>query len=107
MFGMWDVGCGMFVGMWDVDLQNVKKIKPIKNGKNISNDADLCNIFNDFFSNVLSEINIPKKYHCFRNDMDSDSVLSLKCLKITQALRISKVKSSFRHFLLRILTLMQ
>ena len=22
MFGIWDVGCGMFVGMWDVDLQN-------------------------------------------------------------------------------------
>ena len=21
-FGMWDVGCGMFAGMWDVDLQN-------------------------------------------------------------------------------------
>ena len=23
MFGMWYVGCGMFAGMWDVDLQNV------------------------------------------------------------------------------------
>ena len=22
MFGMWDVECGMFAGMWDVDLQN-------------------------------------------------------------------------------------
>ena len=22
MFGMWDVECGMFTGMWDVDLQN-------------------------------------------------------------------------------------
>ena len=22
MFGMWDVGCEMFTGMWDVDLQN-------------------------------------------------------------------------------------
>ena len=22
MFGMWHVGCGMFAGMWDVDLQN-------------------------------------------------------------------------------------
>ena len=22
MFGMWDVGCEMFAGMWDVDLQN-------------------------------------------------------------------------------------
>ena len=29
----------------------------------------------DFFSNIISEINIPKKYHCFLNDMDSDSVL--------------------------------
>ena len=24
MFGMWDVGCGMFAGMWDVDLQNAE-----------------------------------------------------------------------------------
>ena len=24
MFGMWDVGCGMFARMWDVDLQNVE-----------------------------------------------------------------------------------
>ena len=23
--GMWDVGCGMFAGMWDVDLQNARK----------------------------------------------------------------------------------
>ena len=22
VFGMWDVGCEMFAGMWDVDLQN-------------------------------------------------------------------------------------
>ena len=21
-FGMWDVGCGMFTGMWDVDLRS-------------------------------------------------------------------------------------
>ena len=29
MFGMWDVGCGMFAGMWDVDLQNA--VTPGKN----------------------------------------------------------------------------
>ena len=34
------------------------------------------NIFNGFFSNIISELNIPKKY-CFPNDMDSDSVLSV------------------------------
>ena len=28
MFGMWDVGCGMFAGMWDVDLQNALYKKP-------------------------------------------------------------------------------
>ena len=34
MFGMWDVrdagcsGCGMFAGMWDVDLQNAQSTKP-------------------------------------------------------------------------------
>ena len=30
-----------------------------------------------FLSNIISELNIPKKYHCFLNDMDSDSVLSV------------------------------
>ena len=30
-----------------------------------------------FFSNIISELNIPRKYHCFLNDMDSDSVLSV------------------------------
>ena len=49
----------------------------IENGKTISNDSELCNIFNGFFSNIISELNIPKKYHCFMNDMDSDSVLSV------------------------------
>ena len=34
-------------------------------------------IFNGFFSNIISELNIPKKYQCFLNDMDSDSVLSV------------------------------
>ena len=37
----------------------------------------LCNIFSGFFSNIISELNIPKGYHCFLNDMDSDSVLSV------------------------------
>ena len=49
----------------------------IQNGKNISNDTELCNIFNGFFSNIISELKIPKKYHYFLNDMDSDSVLSI------------------------------
>ena len=30
-----------------------------------------------FFSIIVSELNIPKKYHCFLNDMDSDYVLSV------------------------------
>ena len=52
-------------------------INLIENGKTISNDSELYNIFNDFFSNIISELNIPKKCHCFMNDMDSDSVLSV------------------------------
>ena len=55
----------------------VEKINLIENNKNISNDTELCNIFNGFFSNIISELIIPKKYHCFLNDMDSDSVLSV------------------------------
>ena len=54
-----------------------EKIKLIENSKNFSNDTELCNIFNGFFSNIISEINNPKKYHCFLNDMDSDLVLSV------------------------------
>ena len=49
----------------------------IENGKNISNDAELCDIFNGFFSNIISKLNIPKKHQCFQNDMDADSVLSV------------------------------
>ena len=30
-----------------------------------------------FFSIIVSELNIPKKYHCFLNDMNSDYVLSV------------------------------
>ena len=45
--------------------------------KNISNDTELCDIFNGFFSNIISDLNIPKKYQCFLNDMDSDSLLSV------------------------------
>ena len=49
----------------------------IENDKNISNNTELCDIFNGFFSNIISELNIPKKYQCFLNDMDSDSILSV------------------------------
>ena len=54
-----------------------EKINLIENGKTISNDSELCNIFTDFLSNIISQLNIPKKYHCFMNDMDSDSVHSV------------------------------
>ena len=33
MFGMWDVrdvGCGMFTGLWDVDLENVFNLRLVK-----------------------------------------------------------------------------
>ena len=31
MFGMWDVECGMFTGMWDVDLQNAISMTYLSN----------------------------------------------------------------------------
>ena len=34
-----------------------EKFNFIENGKNISNDAELCNIFNGIFSNIISEFN--------------------------------------------------
>ena len=54
-----------------------EKINLIENGRTVSNDSELCNIFNGFFSNITSELNIPKKYHCFMIDMELDSVLSV------------------------------
>ena len=53
-----------------------EKINLFENGKNIFNDTELCDIFNDFFS-IISKLDITKKYQCFLNDMDSDSVLSV------------------------------
>ena len=37
-----------------------EKINLTENGKSISNDTELCSIFNGFFSNIISEFNIPK-----------------------------------------------
>ena len=54
-----------------------EKINLIENGKNLSNDTELCDIFNSFFSNIISELNITKKHQYFLNDMDSDSILSV------------------------------
>ena len=54
-----------------------EKINLIENGDNVSNDTELCDIFNGFFSNIISELNIPKMYRCFLNDMDSDSIPSV------------------------------
>ena len=54
-----------------------EKINLIENGKNITNDTELCNIFNGFFSSIIFKLNICKKYQYFLNDMDSDSVLSV------------------------------
>ena len=53
------------------------KINLIEDGKNISNATELCNIFDVFFSKIIPELNITKKYHSFLNDMDSDSDLSV------------------------------
>ena len=81
-----------------------EKINLIENGKTISNGSELCNIFNVFFSNIIPELNILKKYHCFMNDMDSDSVLSvLNAFENHPSINNIKI---FRHFLLAILTLM-
>ena len=86
-----------------------EKINLLENGKNISNDTELCNIFNGFFSNIISDLNIPKKYHCFPNNsiwiQIQFSPLS-RLLKVTQAFRIPKVQSLIWHFPLRTFTLM-
>ena len=71
----------------------------IENRKNIFNDTELCNIFNGFFSNIISRLNIPKKYHCFLNEMDSDSVLSLlKAFENDPCIKNIKSKKFNRKF---------
>ena len=40
--------------------QKVKKINLIDDSKTIASDKELCEIFNQFFSNVLPTLNIPK-----------------------------------------------
>ena len=54
-----------------------ENISIIESGKNSSNDTELCNAFNFFFSNIISELKISKNHHCFLNDINSDSVLSV------------------------------
>ena len=44
---------------------NGEKINLIENGKNISNDPELCNISNGFFSNITPRLYIPKKVSMF------------------------------------------
>ena len=56
---------------------NGVKLTLLKMAKISLNYTELCDIFNGFFSNIISELNIPKKYQCFLNDMDSDSILSV------------------------------
>ena len=64
----------------------VEKINLIENGKNISNDTELCNIFNGFFSYIISEPEIRKKYDCILDNMDSDWV----ALKVINNSNIAK-----------------
>ena len=69
------------------------KINLIENGKNISNDTELCDIFNGFFCKIISELNIPEKYHCILNDMDLYLVLSiLNAFKNHQSIKVIKSK---------------
>ena len=37
----------------------------------------ILNCVNGFFSNIISKLNITKKYQCFLNDMGSDSIPSV------------------------------
>ena len=39
-----------------------RQINLAENGKNVSNDIDLCKIFNCFFSNIASEFHIFKAF---------------------------------------------
>ena len=49
----------------NLDIKNVTDKRPLKgektnlieNDKNISNDTEFCDIFNGFFSNIISELN--------------------------------------------------
>ena len=75
-----------------------EKINLIQNGKNISNDTELCNIFNSFFSNIISEHSLPKKCHCFLKDMGSDSVV-INISKIYEKLLYNRLSKYFDSLL--------
>ena len=45
---MWDVGCGMFAGMWDLDLQNANQLQQSLSGIfnfNFEHMSDLFLVF--------------------------------------------------------------
>ena len=51
-------------------------------------------VFNGFFSNIISKLNIPKKYQCFLNDVDSDLIISvLIVFKIHPSIKNIKSKT--------------
>ena len=52
----------------------------------------MLNVFNDFCSDIISELNISKKLYCFLNDTNSDSVLSV-LMTVENHPRIKNIKS--------------
>ena len=42
---------------------NNEKITLVDNGKIITNDQETAKVLNDFFSNIIKTLNIPKKEH--------------------------------------------
>ena len=69
-----------------------RQINLAENGKNVSNDIDLCKIFNCFFSNIASEFNIPNIK--FRMIWIQSKIYPFsRLLKITQLLRTLKTKT--------------
>ena len=52
------------------DPPKVEKINLIDDGKTISDNEELCEIFNQFFSNVLSTLNTPKSFPIASDNLD-------------------------------------
>ena len=70
--------------------------------KHISDDKKICNVFNNFFSKVVSDLKIPDYYNYFSQENTcslSLSQLSLKRLKNTPVFSILKKETCFSIFI--------
>ena len=66
--------------------------------KHFSDNTKICTIFNNFFSNVVSDLKIPNYCNYFPKNTHILSQLSLKRLKNTPVFSILKKRNLIQYF---------